>query len=241
MLNKAILLNIQIGSKQMGTALGLAIIESFFLCFFSNTMMLTGSLYIFCYGVVILYSIKGINRVFYTSFFDDDGTLYMTLPVPAKDMILGKLFTVAGFLFIQGILFHLALMLPLTLGSPNAETALSNLSLFVEPSGYTTSEITLAFTMYPPIQFIEICFQCSILLTTFITLGARKKRLLLCWIAAVFLLLLFGAGDVLISKLFADATYGTVLAKILCSVVYIFISWICVKKSIRDLEEKLNI
>lgn len=241
MLNKSILLNIQIGGKTMSTALGLCILESFILCFFSNTLFQSGWLYIICSIAMFVYSIKSINKVFYTSLFDDEGALYMSLPVSAKDMMLGKALTIAGFLFIELMVFSLALALPLTIGAPNAETALSNLSDFVQPSGNSTGEVVVAFAMYPLVQFIEIAFQSVILLSTFVTLGTKKKKLLLCWIVAILLLFAFGAGDLLLAKLCANLTYGTTLAKILSSLAYILIGRVAIKKSIRCLEQHYQV
>lgn len=237
MLNKSILLNIQIGGKTMSTALGLCILESFILCFFSQTLLMIGLVYILAYAAVFVYSIKSINKVFYTSLFDDEGTFYMALPVSAKDMMLGKAFSIAGFLFIEFMLFNLALVFPLTIGAPNAETALSNLSDFVQPSGNSTGEVVVAFAMYPLVQFIEIAFQSVILLSTFVTLGTKKKKLLLCWIVAILLLFAFGVGDLLLANLCASLTYGTTLAKILSSLAYVLIGWAAIKKSIHCLEQ----
>ena len=242
MLNQAILLNINIGKKEMSTAIGLYIVIALYFVFFSRTLFFPVALLILIgFVAATVLEIKAINKVCYASLFDAEGTLYMTIPISAKNMVLGKVLTISTFLLIESWILYFGLILATLLSGSDVFVTLNDFSFFLPTLGESSLETVITFALFPLSSFLENFFQSAILLTTFVTLGLRKKKLFFCWVVAIVIFTPFGLATQFITDQLEDMAYGSAIAAILCNLIYIAASYFALKKCVRELEERYDV
>ena len=105
MLNKSILLNLRMAKNDMGILMGVLICFLVLLLIGINSFAfpVMGCLSIYLIARIVIY-IRVVNKVFFQGFIEQEGTMYMTLPIPARDMILGIMLTVSGCFFLIDML-----------------------------------------------------------------------------------------------------------------------------------------
>lgn len=241
MLNQAILLNMNIGKKEMGTAIGLYILLAVWYIFFNNTLYFTAPLFLIGFVACSVYEIKAINKVFYTSFFDDEGALYMALPLSAKDMVMGKSIIISTFLWIGSWLVYLGMFLAVVFAGTNLSAIIENLSLFMPTLGQSSLETAITFALFPLYSFIECFFHSILLLTIFITLGLKKWKLFFCWLGAIALFLPIGLCVEFFNKQLEAVAYGSAIVEVITGAVYLIVSYYAVKKCVQALEERYDV
>ncbi len=242
MLNQAILLNINIGKKEMSTALGLYIIITIYLIFFSFSLLFPVVLLLLIgFVAATVLELKAINKVCYASLFDAEGTLYMTIPLSTKNMVLGKVLTISTFLLIESWILYFGLILAALLSGTDVFVTLNDFSFFLPALGESSFETVITFALFPLSCFLENFFQSAILLTTFVTLGLRKRKLFFCWVAAIAMLIPFSLATQFITEQLEGIPYGSAISVILCNVIYIAASYFALKKCVRELEQRYDV
>lgn len=134
MLKKSILLNLEIGSKDFRSAFyasfALGLLGAFTLPIFFMGLLL----YLIGFIMAAAFIIKGLDQIFYKSLFEDSGMLYMSLPMPEKYVVLGKL-TAAGIYLELIFLIHILTVIA---------------GVFVINSSMTVSGFDLTYSLLKP-------------------------------------------------------------------------------------------
>lgn len=226
----------------MSTAIGLYIVIAIYFIFFSRSLFFPVALLVLIgFVAATVLEIKAINNVFYRSFFDNEGALYMTLPFSAKNMVLGKALTISTFLLIESWILYFGLTLSALLAGTDISVILDDFSGFLPSLGESSLEAVITFALFPLSSFLENFFQSVILLTTFVTLGIKKRKLFFCWVIAIVMFIPFGMATLFINDQLEGMPYGSAIAVILCNVIYIAASYFALKKCIKGLEQRYDV
>lgn len=242
MLNKSILLNLRIAKNDMATFLGLCItyivltLASLGGMFFLSFLLLPVGLV--CY---IVFYIRIANKVFFTSFFDDEGAMYMTLPISARDMVLGKVLAVSGFMTTILILLMTGLLAALFLTQGNSYDLLTALTEEMTLLEGSAPELALAFGLYPINTFSASLFCSSCLLAIFLKVGMKKKSRILCWVAYVIIFGIVNLGLDQIATVMGNLSFGSVISTLLSTVFYFGAAGLLIRYSVKNLEERYNV
>lgn len=165
----------------------------------------------------------------------------MTIPVSAKNMVLGKVLTISTFLVIESGILYLGLTLSALFAGTDVLVILDSFSGLMPTLGGSSLETVITFALFPLSSFMENFFQSAILLTTFVTLGLRKRKLFFCWVVAIVIFTPFGLATQFITDQLEDIAYGSAIAAILCNLIYIAASYFALKKCVRELEERYDV
>lgn len=243
MLNKSILLNLRMIKSDMGTAVGLMIICAVLYMFASGSIFFPGGTVVLLATllVYIIFYIRVVNKICFRSFFDDEGSMYMTLPISAKETVLGKVLTIAGFSTFMQVLLIAGMMLFLFFTGVSTDSLLSSLAADLPPLDESRLETSIAFGLMPISVFASCLFSATLILTVFLKLGLQKKKLLPCWIiyfiiskAVIFVIEQIG-------KLFDDISLGIVLDEMIGILFYLVITSLLVKYCVKNLEERYDV
>lgn len=242
MLNKAILLNLHIAQGDMRTLLGLSI-TALVLMFAGMAGMFFLSIFLvpiilICY---FIFYIRIANKVFFHSFFDDAGAMYMTLPIPAKDMVLGKVLAVSGYMTLIQLLLLAGVIAEMVIFKGSNYDLLTALTGDMELLTGTPAEVASVFGLFPVSAFTSCLFSSSFLLAFFLNLGMKKKKLLTCWIAYGVVNGVLGSGLDQLAKLFEDVSFGSAINTCISSVVYLSITVVLIRYCVKQLEEKYDV
>lgn len=92
MLSKGINLNLKIGRSDFSKAIGFSIAGWTLSILLAKAMTaLIGPLVLLvCSIATIVFSIKGLNKIFSTSLFDAEGSFYMALPLSEREIVMSK-------------------------------------------------------------------------------------------------------------------------------------------------------
>jgi len=239
MLNKSVLLNLRIAKSDMSTFLGLCITflvlmlagmgGMFFLPVFVVLIALV------CY---IVFYIRIANKVFFTSFFDNESTMYMTLPISAKDMVLGKVLAVSGYMTLIYLLLLVVLYAELILMQGNHYDLLTSLTGDMTLVEGTPAELAMVSGLFPVSAFSASLFNSSFLLAIFLKMGMKKQKLFTSWI--VYGIVRTGLNSLLeqIGKLFREIAFGAAIETLLSTLVYFAAAWFLIQYCTKNLEEK---
>lgn len=242
MLNKSILLNLRIAKSDMSTLLGLTVTAlvllmagmggMFFLSLFIIPVILI------CY---IIFDIRISNKIFFHSFFDDEGTMYMTLPIPARDVVLGKVLAVAGYMTLMQALLIMGMLAIIVVFKGSNYDLLTTLTRDITLLEGSPAEVAVVFGMYPVSTFISCLFSSAFLLAIFLKVGMKKKNLLFCWAVYGVVWGILNSGLEQIGKQFGELTFGSAIDALVHSVIYLAAALFLIRYSIRVLEEKYNV
>ena len=242
MLNKSILLNLHIAKNDMGALFGVCVT-----CLVLTLMGLGGMFFLWLLLLPVLlvcniiFYVRIVNKVFFRSFFDEEGTMYMTLPVSAKDMVLGKILAVTGYMtFIQIVLLG-GMITALAVFGEDVTGLVSTLAEDFLLTKGTPAEMAVFLGILPLSIFLTTLFSSSFLLTVFLKMGMRKTKLLVCWIiyGVTYTALTFVLGQA--GKLFEGISFGTAIDSCLGSAVYLVISVVLIRYCVKQLEEKYSV
>lgn len=237
MLNKSILLNLNIAKNDMSALLGLTITCMVLYVVCASALLFPALLFLL--AALILYFVFFIriaNKVCFRSFFDEEGIMYMTLPIPAKEMVLSKVLAVGGCMALVQIILVTGSVAGAFAAGGNAQDFITTLVTDLPAMDGTPLKMALAFALMP-LQTLAAClFSASFILAVFLKIGMKKKRLVPCWI-------IYWAGNALLNWGLEQA-----MAKIAGSSLYTFISFIVyflllcllVRYCVKSLEENYN-
>lgn len=199
MLNKSILLNLQIGWKNFQIVFGLGLsvlLLSLLPNFFAGLILQIPLMLIATY-----FSYKGLYDMFWRSVFGEGSLTYMTLPFSAKDMVTGKIIASTLYLFSYNILFLVIIILStLTTSGPMAFPGLIFTELFTTSLAQINTNDAIFLTLIAALlPLVVLASQASInalLLMLMVQLnlkGNGKGRL---WAFIIFFGLNYGINQV---------------------------------------------
>lgn len=242
MLNKSILLNIRIAKNDMGTAIGLLLLDFVLYLIASNSIFFfSGWLILAALIIYSIFFIRVVNRVFFRSFFDDEGMLYMTLPLSAQQTVLGKILAVAGFATMMEFLILGSLMIILFFSGASVDSLLNALSAELPSLNGTKLEVSIVFGLIPLSTFTGSLFSASFILAVFLKFGLQKKKLLPCWIIYLVISTLINFGLEQVGKLFEGITLGVVIKYVIEIIFYLGVTYLLIKYSVKNLEERYDV
>lgn len=242
MLNKSILLNLNMVKQDMGTLAGVLICFLVILLIGINSFAFPalGCLAIYLVVRLVMF-IRIINKVFFYSFFDQEGTMYMTLPIPAKDMVLGKILATSGYFFLIDIFFIIGSFLIVLITGGNAQDFLTSLSGDLPSLEGSPLELTLAFGLLPFSVFADTVTFSALTLSIFLKFGLQKKKLVLCWI-------IYGIVQVVLSFLLEQASellstisFGAAIDSGVEIIFYLGLTYVLVRYCINCLEKNYQV
>jgi len=242
MLNKAILLNLNIAKNDMSIVLWLLIIFLFIFVASLNSIFFPG-IWLLLIALIIysVFYIRIINKVFFTSFFDDEGMMYMTLPIPAKDMILGKILAVSGFSTVVQLVFYGGITGSIMLSEMNTDILMTTLSNELPSLTGTQIETSIVFALLPVATFVSSLFSSAFILAIFLRFGLQKKKLLPCWIMYLMIVTILNLGLEQLGKFLENITLGVVVDSLIQILIYLAFTFFLVKFSVKNLEERYDV
>lgn len=242
MLNKAILLNLNIAKNDMSIVLWLLIIF-LFIFVASLSSIFSPGIWLLLIALVIysVFYIRIINKVFFTSFFDDEGMMYMTLPIPAKDMIIGKILAVSGFSTVVQLVFYGGITGAIMLSEMNTDILMTALSNELPSLTGTQIETSIVFALLPVATFVSSLFSSAFILAIFLRFGLHKKKLLPCWIMYLMIVAILNLGLEQLGKFLENITLGVVVDSLIQILIYLAFTFLLVKFSVKNLEERYDV
>ena len=242
MLNKAILLNLRIGKKDMDAGLGVILAMMFLYLVTANSLFFPSTIFLLIAVIVYqVFYIKVVNKVCFSSFFDDEGIMYMTLPIPAKTMILGKIFAVSFFETMASFLLLGGIILALFLTGVSFDAFMTAFAVNLPSLQGGQMETTIAFGLIPLSVFVASVFSSALVLTIFLKFGMKKKKLLPCWIVYFLLHGAFNLAIEQMEKLLEDVTFGIVINDCMSLVIYLLLSVLLVRYCVKCLSERYDV
>lgn len=186
-------------------------------------------------------NIRIINKVYFYSFFDQEGTMYMTLPISAKDMVLGKILSTSGYFFLIDILFILGTFSVVFITVGDANKLLDSLADNLPSLAGSKIELALAFGLLPLSTFASSICLSTIMLSIFLKSGLQKKKLVLCWIIygviSSALSYLFEQSSEILSKI----SFGAVIDSSIEITVYLGVTYLLLRYCVNCLEKKYQV
>lgn len=242
MLNKSVLLNLRIAKSDMSTFLGLSIVFLVLMLIGMRSMFLMPTFVVLialvCY---IVFYIRIVNKVFFTSFFDDEGTMYMTLPIPAKDVVMGKVLAVSCYITLIYLLLMVGLYAELILTQGNHYDLLTSLTGDMTLIEGSPAELAMVFGLFPISTFASSLFNSSFILAIFLKMGMKKQKLLTSWIVYGVVRTVLSSILEQVGKLFGEMAFGSAIETLLSTAVYLAAAWFFMQYCIRQLEEKYSV
>lgn len=232
MLNKSILLNLNLAKNDMSAAIYISIVFIVIYFIAANSFVPTSLFLLVAIVFYAVFFVRVLNKVFFTSFFGDEGMMYMTLPLSAKDTVLGKVLAVAGFLTMsQFVLFGGIILAMFLIGL--------DLNDFMATTVSDTSavETAFAFGLVPIVVFCSSLFTSAFMLAIFLRFGLQKKKLLPCWIIYLVMMTILGQ----LEKILEDVTFRVVVDSLVGIIIYLGVTFLLIKYSIKNLEERYNV
>ena len=237
MLNKSILLNLQIAKSDMGTLLGITISCMVLYLIAASALFLPALMFLLVALVLyIIFYIRIVNKLFFHSFFDEEGILYMTLPISAKDMVWSKILAVAGYTTLIQLLLLAGIVGGAFTAGVNAGDLLYTLSSSIPSLDGTPVETALALGLLPLHTLAAALFSSSFLLAVFLKVAMKRKKLLPCWIIYWIVNGLLNLG---VEQISGDGT-ASLGAMIISILVYMMIFALCARYCVKCLEERYN-
>lgn len=136
MLSKAIKLNLKIGAGDFAKAIIITIAAwlftvvsatSMFSGIFPSIVLLAGTV------ISLVFSIKGLNKIFSSSLFNEEGSFYMVLPLSEKEIIWSKIIAGSIYMLVLSLAtVVIALMMALITGADTAVLGTKLLDTYVD-------------------------------------------------------------------------------------------------------------
>lgn len=217
MLKKAVILNMEIGRKDFTTALYCAIVFGIIGVIGMSAIV---GFFVLLIGFVVelIFVYKGLIAIFYKSFFEEDGSLYMTLPLSERDMVLGKIIAAtlwAELVSLVQLVFLAAALLTINLHGfdflyslvkPYLESGMPPLGI-----GLVMSLIPLNLTILQVFTYAILCW--SMLFGNLaVPLGNRRSLTVLPWIIYFVLGFTINQASILLRNEFSDMGWQPWLA-----------------------------
>lgn len=242
MLNKSILLNLNMVKNDMATLIGVLITVLVLLLIGMNsfTFPAVGCLSIFFVTRLVMF-IRINNKVFFYSFFDQEGTMYMTLPISAKNMVLGKILSTSGYFFLIDILFIIGTFSVILITGGEADELLDSLAGNLPSLAGSKIELALAFGLLPLSTLASSICLSTLMLSVFLKFGLQKKKLVLCWI-------IYGVISATLSYLFEQTSemlskisFGAVIDSSIEIIGYFGIAYLLLRYCVKCLEKNYQV
>jgi len=242
MLNKSILLNLGIAKDDMVTLLGLSV-SFMVLALFGVAIEFLPAILLLFIGLIcyIVFYVRVVNKVFFRSFFEEEGTMYMTLPISAENMVWGKALAVSGYFTVVQLvlltgmiagLFIIGWKLGFTIEDLQASVFNELLSL-----GGTPVEMALTFGLMPLSIFAVSFFSASFILAIFLKFGMKKIKLLPCWLIYF---LIFGIVSTILDQviigLLVESIFDFAVSAAAAVLIHLAAGWFLVRYCIKQLK-----
>lgn len=242
MLNKSILLNLRMAKNDMGILMGVLICFLVLLLIGINSFAfpVMGCLSIYLIARIVIY-IRVINKVFFQGFFEQEGTMYMTLPIPARDMILGKMLTVSGCFFLIDMLYIISTFSVILLTGGDADALLTSMANNLPSLEGSRMELALAFGLLPLWSFASTLASSGLLLSIFLKFGLQKKKLFFCWIVYGIVLGLLSFLLDQFSGILEKLSFGAAIDSVLEIAIYLGLAYALMQYCINCLEKKFQV
>lgn len=181
MLSKAISLNLKIGKDDFSKAIGISA-AGYALASLAGGIPLAISLII-----VTVFCIKGLNCIFSTSLFDNQGTFYMALPLSEKEIVLSKVAAGSIYMLLLDLVSVSAIfaitILSYLIGLDVTEILMSPLQQYMDLH-MTAGQIAVLMGLSPLKMLLQQVFFCSFAMAALLSFNLIKpgKLSVVAWL-----------------------------------------------------------
>lgn len=106
MLSKAIKLNLKIGASDFSKAIFFTVAGCIFMIISASSIfgsIISAAIFLIGTLVSFVFAVKGLNKIFSSSLFNDEGAFYMALPLSEKEIIWSKIIAASLYMLILGL------------------------------------------------------------------------------------------------------------------------------------------
>lgn len=190
MLKKSVLINLSIGGGDFSKAIGI-LLSIWVLSMFC---MATGNPSLFLFVIpgsvaVLVYSIRGMNKIFNSSLFSETGAFYMALPLSSREIVLGKI--IASAFFTSGcmmVFYFMSMSAILIYGVDDIQFADAFLSDYLSAK-LSPNAIALLMGLIPLRVLLQQLLFCSFAMAALLFCGLIRpgKLSVIAWLVIYFI------------------------------------------------------
>lgn len=203
MLYKSVTFNLQISCRSFYPAIVAAMFSGILYVLLSNMFLINMLVLLIGAVVSVVYCLKGMNMLFNKSIFDEGSAFYMTLPMPEKYIVLGKISAAAIYISLCTLIYIAALAVSFfVLQIDGASLFSSMLENFPMWENMSPAAVGIYTSFLPLRMLVENLTGCALLLSLMLffhakNIGGRGKNASFAWIVYF----MFKASDSKISGL----------------------------------------
>ena len=245
MLSKGIHLNLKIGKSDFLRAIGFSIAGwTFFILLTSMMTALIGPLVLLvCSIATIVFSIKGLNKIFSTSLFNEESAFYMALPLSERDIVWSKVLAGTIYMLLISLVTLTASMVMVLFNGVDAtdvgvEVLKEYLNADVPPI-----QVAILMGLLPLKMLLQQFFFCTFAFTVLLTFHLIRpdKLSVPAWLAIYGINSAITTGAEFLCKTLLRHGFNSLLLEALTDGFYIVVILVLFTYCIKALRSKYNV
>lgn len=227
MLTKGIKLNLKIGKSDFSKAIGFSIAGwACSILFAKASMALIGPiLLLVCMIATVVFSIKGLNKIFSTSLFNEEGSFYMALPLSERDIVLSKILAGSIYMLLTNLVTLIAALIMILIFDVNAvDVGVKVLEEYLA-ADVPPIQISVLMGMLPLKMLLQQLFFCSFAMSVllFFNLLNPGKLSVPAWLSVYVINAAFSAGVTALSSKLIESGFNSLFLEGVTDVLYVAI------------------